>query len=106
MIGQLSLRKRPIAWLCDRVIAGYQRWISKFLPSACRFYPSCSVYARQALEIQPLWRALPLIGWRIIRCQPLCAGGHDPVPGAPTTGSESMATYSSHLPTTEVSCDC
>ncbi|GEM_PF-3257825 len=72
--------RRPVAWLFDRTIAGYQRWISPVLPPACRFTPSCSHYARQALQHHGVARAVVLTVWRLLRCQPLCTGGHDPVP--------------------------
>lgn len=72
--------RRPLAWLFDRLLAGYQRWLSPLLPPACRFHPSCSEYARLSLAEHHLPRAMALIVWRLLRCQPLCAGGHDPVP--------------------------
>jgi len=58
----------------------YQRWISPVLPHRCRFYPSCSEYAREAiLRHGPLkggWLALR----RLLRCGPWHPGGYDPVP--------------------------
>ena len=57
----------------------YKRYISPWLPPACRFEPTCSVYAIEAIETHGLygvWLALK----RILRCQPLCKGGYDPVP--------------------------
>jgi putative membrane protein insertion efficiency factor len=61
-------------------VTTYRRWLSRWLPPACRFTPSCSAYAQQVLVEQPVWRAVPLVVWRLLRCQPLCAGGHDPPP--------------------------
>jgi len=58
----------------------YQRALSPILPPACRFLPTCSHYAAEALAIHPIHRALSLITWRLLRCQPLCRGGLDPVP--------------------------
>ncbi|MCO4760936.1 MAG: membrane protein insertion efficiency factor YidD [Myxococcales bacterium] len=72
--------RRPLAWFFDKLIAGYQRWISPMTPPACRYHPSCSVYAREALSIHRFPKALWLLTWRIARCQPLSAGGFDPVP--------------------------
>ena len=46
----------------------------------CRFYPSCSAYGRECIKEHGLWRGCYLTLWRILRCQPLCAGGYDPVP--------------------------
>jgi putative membrane protein insertion efficiency factor len=58
----------------------YKRWVSPLLGQRCRFHPSCSDYARIAvLRFGPLRGSL-LAGWRLLRCQPLCDGGHDPVP--------------------------
>ncbi len=61
------------------LIRAYQRWLSPLLPSACRFHPTCSEYMRQAVErhgaVRGVWMGLK----RLARCQPLCAGGFDPV---------------------------
>ncbi len=64
------------------MIRCYQRWVSPMLPPTCRFYPSCSNYALEALQCRRLVPALGLIVWRLLRCQPLCRGGYDPVPHA------------------------
>ena len=63
----------------------YQRTLSRVLPPACRFEPSCSHYAA-ALQQHALPRALALTTWRLLRCQPLCKGGCDPVPPGPWNG--------------------
>jgi putative membrane protein insertion efficiency factor len=60
----------------------WQRFISPCLPPACRFHPNCSAYALEALDRHPWPRALVLIAWRILRCNPFSAGGFDPVPPA------------------------
>lgn len=67
---------RLLLWL----LTGYKRWISPLLGARCRFYPSCSDYARQAIERHGSARGSVLALWRILRCQPLCHGGEDPVP--------------------------
>jgi uncharacterized protein len=70
-------------WLrqaCAAPIDGYRRWLSPLLAPSCRFSPSCSAYARGALLLHGVARGLLLAGWRILRCQPLCKGGYDPVP--------------------------
>ena len=54
--------------------------IAPALPPCCRFYPSCSAYALEALDRHPWPRALGLIVWRIARCNPWHPGGYDPVP--------------------------
>ncbi|NLN94524.1 MAG: membrane protein insertion efficiency factor YidD [Candidatus Hydrogenedens sp.] len=62
------------------VIRGYQRWISPLLGSHCRFVPSCSQYAVDALRTHGTVKGVILTIWRLLRCQPLCKGGYDPVP--------------------------
>lgn len=59
----------------------YQRWLSPLLGQNCRFYPSCSQYAIDALRVHGVFLGLLYASWRILRCNPYCAGGHDPVPG-------------------------
>jgi uncharacterized protein len=58
----------------------WHRLISPALPPMCRFYPSCAAYALEALDTLPWYRALGLTAWRIVRCNPFCRGGFDPVP--------------------------
>ena len=62
------------------LIYGYRCCISPLLGERCRFYPSCSQYAIEALRTQSLPRGLWLILCRISRCHPWHAGGYDPVP--------------------------
>lgn len=88
VVASVPTWRRPTAWLLDGMVAGYQRLLSPRLPPACRFEPTCSVYARGALAQHIVARALLLIGWRLLRCQPLCAGGFDPVPPGRYTPSE------------------
>ena len=64
------------------LIAFYQRWLSPLGPPCCRFVPSCSTYAREALEQYGLLRGLALAAWRLLKCQPFHQGGYDPVPGS------------------------
>ncbi len=61
-------------------IIAYRRWISPALPARCRFHPSCSAYALEALATHGAWRGLRLTLWRLLRCQPFHPGGYDPVP--------------------------
>ena len=62
---------------CIRI---YQRWISPLKPPVCRFEPTCSSYAIQAFQQRGFLVAVALTVWRLLRCQPLCRGGYDPVP--------------------------
>lgn len=61
-------------------IVAYRRWISPALPARCRFYPSCSAYALEAISTHGVLRGARLAIWRLLRCQPFNAGGYDPVP--------------------------
>ena len=57
----------------------YQRVISPLTPPSCRYSPSCSQYAIDAVEGRGIFLGTLLAAWRILRCNPLFAGGHDPV---------------------------
>ena len=59
----------------------YQRTLSYVLPTRCRFFPSCSQYFVEAVEVHGAWRGLWLTTCRLLRCQPLSRrSGYDPVP--------------------------
>ncbi len=58
----------------------YKTFLSPFLPPACRFTPSCSEYATEAVENFGAFYGTWLAVKRILRCQPLCKGGYDPLP--------------------------
>jgi hypothetical protein len=62
------------------LLRGYRLLLSPWLGSSCRFYPTCSVYTIEALQRHGAWRGSALGGWRLLRCQPWCDGGCDPVP--------------------------
>lgn len=63
-----------------RALAFYKKFVSPLLPPACRFSPTCSEYAQQAVLRHGLRRGLALAARRLSRCHPFNAGGHDPVP--------------------------
>lgn len=67
-------------WLLIAIITFYQKWISRFTPPTCRFYPTCSHYGLEAVKrfgaVKGGWLAIK----RIIKCQPFHPGGYDPVP--------------------------
>lgn len=58
----------------------YRTRVSPLLPALCRFEPSCSAYARDALMSHGSAKGTLLAIWRLLRCNPLCRGGLDPVP--------------------------
>jgi len=60
-------------------IVAYQRVLSPALPRRCRYEPTCSRYATQAIWEYGILRGLVLAGWRLLRCNPLSRGGYDPV---------------------------
>lgn len=62
------------------IIRGYRRWVAPAFPPACRFFPSCSVYALEALERHGVIRGIGLTVLRLLRCHPYHPGGLDPVP--------------------------
>jgi hypothetical protein len=57
----------------------YQRLLSPMVGERCKYYPSCSEYAVQAVTRYGILRGLVLAGWRLLRCNPLSHGGFDPV---------------------------
>ena len=73
------------------LLAGYKRWISPSLPNACRFVPTCSEYAMEAVERHGAFRGSLLAAWRLLRCNPLARSGYDPVPTTPVGGSSIMS---------------
>ena len=58
----------------------YRKHISPAKPPCCKYYPTCSGYAIQAIDEWGVVRGLGLASWRILRCNPLSRGGFDPVP--------------------------
>lgn len=64
-----------------RLIHVYRRLLSPIIGQQCRFHPTCSHYAEQAIELYGPARGSWMAFKRILRCQPFCAGGLDPVPG-------------------------
>jgi putative membrane protein insertion efficiency factor len=61
-------------------LSGYKRWISPCLPGACRFTPTCSEYAAEAVRTHGVLRGSWLALGRLLRCRPFARPGHDPVP--------------------------
>ena len=61
-------------------IRAYQRFVSPLLPRRCKYHPTCSAYAVQAIRRFGILRGSLLAGWRLLRCNPWSHGGYDPVP--------------------------
>ncbi|MCH7806535.1 MAG: membrane protein insertion efficiency factor YidD [Proteobacteria bacterium] len=78
----------PLAKFFQLMISGYQRLVSPFFPPTCRFQPTCSQYAAEAIKLhgglKGSWLALKRIG----RCHPFGGSGFDPVPEASEGHSE------------------
>ena len=68
--------KHLMIWL----IGLYRKFISPIKPPCCRFTPTCSAYAIEAFQKRGFFIGLILTVWRILRCNPFCRGGYDPVP--------------------------
>jgi putative membrane protein insertion efficiency factor len=83
-VDSASGGSRPIVVrLALGLIRGYKVLISPYFAGSCRFLPTCSDYASQAIASHGVIRGGWLTMTRLVRCHPLCAAGHDPVP-APT----------------------
>ena len=72
----------PFGYVLTAPLRFYRRFISPWTPATCRFSPTCSQYAIDAIRVHGALRGLPISIWRIMRCHPFCSGGHDPVPPA------------------------
>jgi putative membrane protein insertion efficiency factor len=66
--------------LVTGALRGYKRFVSPLLPPACRFHPTCSEYAAEAVAMHGVLRGGGLALGRLLRCNPWSAGGFDPVP--------------------------
>jgi putative membrane protein insertion efficiency factor len=62
------------------IIWFYKRAISPYLGNVCRFTPTCSEYAIEAIGKYGALKGSGMAAWRILRCNPFCKGGYDPVP--------------------------
>lgn len=70
----------PVQWVLVLFIRVYRRFISPLFPPTCRFYPSCSAYAMEAVQKHGAAKGGWLAVKRISRCHPFHPGGYDPVP--------------------------
>jgi len=69
----------PVRRIAVAPITVYQRLISPAFPRRCKYEPTCSAYAVQAIREYGILRGLVLAGWRLLRCNPFSHGGFDPV---------------------------
>lgn len=67
-------------WLLKKLIRGYQLVVSPWFGPTCRYYPTCSAFAIQAIEVHGAIKGTMLATWRILRCNPWSRGGVDHVP--------------------------
>ena len=80
----------PLARIAALPLRFYRRFLSPLKPPTCRFQPTCSQYAIEALERHGPLRGSALAVWRLLRCQPFCRGGHDPVPPSRASTREEL----------------
>jgi uncharacterized protein len=71
--------KRALLAIALAPIRVYQRWISPALPRRCKYEPTCSAYAAQAIRELGVVRGLIVAAWRLARCNPFSHGGYDPI---------------------------
>jgi len=74
-----SVRQNPLKLVLLGLVRIYQKLISPALPRVCKYHPSCSQYAVDALQQYGVARGIILASWRLLRCNPLSYGGYDPV---------------------------
>ena len=100
----MGLHRSPLFALPQRalmaLVRAYRFFLSPWLGSSCRFDPTCSAYSLQALETHGAAVGTYLTLRRLVRCNPLCAGGHDPVPVRETGLLSACVTGASHASAT------
>jgi uncharacterized protein len=90
--GQEARPRSAAARLLVVLLTGYRRFVSPLLGQRCRFYPSCSAYALEAVQMHGALKGSWLAVRRLSRCHPFHPGGLDPVPGRePEQGTAAMA---------------
>jgi uncharacterized protein len=86
----MNMTTPPALWprrLLAALIRAYRFFLSPWLGSACRFEPTCSRYALDAIEAHGAAAGAYLAARRVLRCHPWCHGGHDPVSPSPSSES-------------------
>jgi putative membrane protein insertion efficiency factor len=87
--------RRVVTTLLVLLVSAYRVGLAPHLGPCCRYEPSCSAYALEALRVHGPWRGVGLAARRVLRCHPFRAGGYDPVPdplppSGPPTRSDSF----------------
>ena len=80
LLPSVTCRARPVRAIALALIGLYQRLAPPLLRGSCRYTPSCSEYAREAIERHGVWRGVWLGARRLMRCHPLGPSGYDAVP--------------------------
>jgi putative membrane protein insertion efficiency factor len=89
-VSEGAARPGPVARVLLAIVRFYRMAVSPVLAPACRYTPSCSAYAVEAIELHGAGRGSWLAVRRLLRCHPFHAGGHDPVP-LPVASAGSMS---------------
>jgi len=79
----LSTLPRGLKAIVLAPIVAYQRFVSPALPRRCKYYPTCSAYAVEAIREVGVVRGSILAAWRLVRCNPFSHGGYDPIEDRP-----------------------
>jgi putative membrane protein insertion efficiency factor len=80
----------PLRWTLVAILSVYRMTIGRLLAGRCRFHPTCSAYALEAVTTHGAIKGSALASWRVLRCSPLSSGGLDPVPAHGTWRSEAV----------------
>jgi uncharacterized protein len=80
----------PLRWLLVAILSAYRLSLGRLLAGRCRFHPSCSAYALEAVQTHGAAKGSALAAWRVLRCSPLTSGGLEPVPARGTWRSEAV----------------
>jgi putative membrane protein insertion efficiency factor len=88
---------RPLAWIGIVPVRAYQWFISPLLPPSCRYEPTCSAYAVEALQRHGLLRGSFLTARRLLRCHPWGGSGYDPVPDSLQDSGHEHCAHHHHI---------
>ena len=86
----------PLARVAAGLVRAYQLVVSPWVTVSCKYYPSCSAYALEAVRTHGAIRGIRMAGWRFLRCNPWSRGGVDHVPPRTRSGHTSTASAAQH----------